>query len=425
MFRELTHYRDDPIEAMFVRLAADNSPDRMDLGIGVFRDDAGRVPVFEAVREAESRVVSKEETKSYIGPLGNQDYCRAVERLILGAEHPVLGKGNVISAQTPGAGGALRVGAELVRTLSRESRVWVSVPVWPHQLEYFEKPGMAVMPYRYYDQFGSVLQFGEMLEDLKGMRRNDLLLLHGCCHNPTGQDLDMDQWQAVTDLVMQKGTIPFVDIAYQGFGRGIGEDVAGVRLMASQVPQMVLAVSSSKSFGIYRERAGMLSVLVSSGSTDAAGLRRRVRDMARQLYFMPPDHGAAIVLEILSSPDLEDLWRSELEAMRLEVIDKRQVLRNMLEAEVGGFDASFIEAQLGMFSCLPIDSHEQRLMEDLFHIYMMPDARVNVAAMRTSDAQVLARSFRELIGRRRGDGIRAPGGTVGQAAGTALGGTAG
>ena len=413
MFREMPLYEDDPIESMFVRLAADRSPDRMDLGIGVYRDDEGQVPVFEAVREAELRIVRREGSKSYMGPLGNLDYCSAMERLVLGPQFSAREERSVISAQTPGAGGALRLGAEVVRSLSSEARVWVSVPVWPHQLEYFEKPGMKVMPYRYYDQFASVLQFDEMLEDLKAMRRNDLLLLHGCCHNPTGQDLDMDQWQAVTDLVMQKGAIPFVDIAYQGFGLGVEEDVAGVRLMACQVPQMLLAVSSSKSFGIYRERAGLLSILVSSGSADATGLRRRVRDMARQLYFMPPDHGAAIVLEILSSRDLADLWRSELEATRLKVIDKRQMLRKTLEAEVESFDASFIERQLGMFSCLPIDSHEQRLMEDLFHIYMMPDARVNVAAMKTSDAQVLARSFRELMGRRRGAGLRALGGTVG------------
>lgn len=413
MFREMPLYEDDPIESMFVRLAADRSPGKMDLGIGVYRDDEGQVPVFEAVREAELRIVRREGSKSYMGPLGNLDYCSAMERLVLGPGVSGRGDCSVVSAQTPGAGGALRVGAEVVRSLSRESRVWVSDPVWPHQLEFFEKPGMTVRTYRYYDRYESVLQFDEMLEDLAAIRRGDLLLLHGCCHNPTGQDLDLHQWQALTELVSEKGAIPFVDVAYQGFGQGIEEDVAGLRLMASHVPELLLAVSSSKSFGIYRDRAGMLSVVVSPGAGVATGLVRRLRDTARQLYFMPPDHGAAIILEILTSPDLENLWRSELEATRLKILGKRQVLRNMLEAEVEGFDASFIERQLGMFSCLPIDSHEQRLMEDLFHIYMMPDARVNVAAMKTSDAQVLARSFRELSGRRRGDGLRALGGTVG------------
>ena len=413
MFREMPLYEDDPIESMFVRLAADRSPDRMDLGIGVFRDDEGQVPVFDAVREAELRIVRRGESKSYMGPLGNLGYCRAVERLVLGPEILAQGERSVISAQTPGAGGALRVGAEVVRSLSRESRVWVSDPVWPHQLEFFEKPGMTVRTYRYYDRYESVLRFDEMLEDLAAMRRDDLLLLHGCCHNPTGQDLGLDQWQALTELVSEKGAIPFVDVAYQGFGQGVEEDVAGLRLMASRVPELLLAVSSSKSFGIYRDRAGMLSVVVSPGARVETWLVRRLRDFARQLYFMPPDHGAAIILEILASPDLENLWRSELEGTRLKILGKRQVLRRMLEAEVADFDASFVERQLGMFSCLPIDSHEQRLMEDLFHIYMMPDARVNVAAMRTSDAQVLARSFRDLIGRRRGDGLRALGGTVG------------
>ena len=416
MFRDLSPYEDDDIEAMFVRLAADRSPARMDLGIGVYRDESGEVPVFGAVREAESRIVRRKESKSYIGPLGNLDYCRAVERLILGLEHPVLEQGVVVSAQTPGAGSALRVGAELARTLSRESRVWVSEPVWPHQLEFFEQAGMKVTTYRYYDRFGSAMQFDGMLEDLNGMRRDDLLLLHGCCHNPTGQDLDPDQWRAVAELASEKGAVPFVDVAYQGFGRGIEEDVAGVRLMAAQVPQMLLAVSSSKTFGIYRERAGMLSVVMSQGTGDAAtkgdaatNLRRRLRDMARQLYFMPPNHGAAIVLEILSSPELEAVWRSELDAMRLAIVGKREMLRNMLEAEIEGFDASFIKGQLGMFSCLPINADEQRLMEDLFHIYMLPDARVNVAAMKSSDARTLARAFRELRNRRPVNGLRALG----------------
>ena len=406
MFREMSRYEDDPIESMFVRLAADRSPGKMDLGIGVFRDDTGHVPVFRAVRDAELRVVRREGSKSYLGPLGNLDYCRAMERLVLGPDHTETGSGHVISAQTGGAGSALRLGAELVRSLSRRSRVWVSDPVWPHQLEFFEQAGMQAMTYRYYDQYGSVPQFDEMLEDLEGLRRDDLLLLHGCCHNPTGQDLDTDQWRAVSELVTDKGAVPFVDVAYQGFGQGIEDDVAGVRLMASQVPQMLLAVSSSKSFGIYRERAGTLSVVGASGTGDAVILRRRLRDLARQLYFMPPDHGAAIVLEILSSRDLESLWRSELDAMRLEIVRKRAMLREMLEAEIEGFDASFIERQLGMFSCLPISEDEQRLMEDLFHIYMLPNARVNVAAMKSSDARKVARAFRELRNRRAGDGLR-------------------
>ena len=406
MFREMSRYEDDPIESLFVRLAADRSPGKMDLGIGVFRDDTGHVPVFRAVRDAELRVVRREGSKSYLGPLGNLDYCRAVERLVLGPDHTETGSGHVISAQTGGAGSALRLGAELVRSLSRRSRVWVSDPVWPHQLEFFEQAGMQAMTYRYYDQYGSVPQFDEMLEDLEGLRRDDLLLLHGCCHNPTGQDLDTDQWRAVSELVTDKGAVPFVDVAYQGFGQGIEDDVAGVRLMASQVPQMLLAVSSSKSFGIYRERAGTLSVVGASGTGDAVILRRRLRDLARQLYFMPPDHGAAIVLEILSSRDLESLWRSELDAMRLEIVRKRAMLREMLEAEIEGFDASFIERQLGMFSCLPISEDEQRLMEDLFHIYMLPNARVNVAAMKSSDARKVARAFRELRNRRAGDGLR-------------------
>ena len=400
MFRDFAGYEDDLIESLFVRLAADSSSDKIDLGIGVYRDDAGNVPVMQAVRQAELVYVQSEQPKSYISPLGNLDYCADMERLTLGEDHPVLTTGRIVSAQTPGAGSALRAGAELVNTMSPGSRVWVSDPVWFHQLQFFEKAGIEIQTYRYYDTLQSVSQIDGMLEDLRAMQEGDLLLLHGCCHNPTGQDLSLDEWQAVTDIVLETGAIPFVDIAYQGFGQGIEEDVAGLRLIASQVPEMLLTVSSSKSFGIYRERAGILSIVAPPDAKDMTSIRRLLRDTLRQLYFMAPNHGAAVVHEILSSPDLEALWRSELDKYRLHMLDKRKALCETLESEISGFDASFILRQFGMFSCLPITDEEQKALEDEFHIYMLPNARVNVAAMSSSQGMVLAGAFKEIRARR-------------------------
>ena len=197
MFRDFTDYGDDVIEGVFTRLAADTNPDKIDLGIGVYRDQSGQVPVMKAVRLAEQAVIEKQLPKSYISPLGNLEYCRAIEELVLGPDHPVLTAERTVSAQTPGAGSALRLAAELVHDLAPDARAWFSTPVWYHQLEFFEKAGMQLEFYRYYDQQNSELQFDDMLDDLGGMNAGDLLVVHGCCHNPTGQDLDLSQWQAV------------------------------------------------------------------------------------------------------------------------------------------------------------------------------------------------------------------------------------
>ena len=400
MFRELTEHENDPIEALFERLASDNSPQRIDLGIGVFRDESGRVPVMQAVRRAEQQLIDKDLPKSYLSPLGNQDYCRDIERLALGAGHPVLEEDRIVSAQTPGAGSALRVGAELVRALAPDARLWASTPVWGHQLEFFDRAGIRIHFYRYYDQQTSRPDFDGMLEDLQAMKPNDLLLIHGCCHNPTGEDLTIDYWRALADIVNRTGAVPFVDVAYQGFGDGIDEDVTGLREFAAAVPEMLLTVSSSKSFGIYRERAGLLSVILAPGAANAKSVRGKLRDTVRQLYFMAPDHGAAIVHEILSTPDLEALWRQELDQVRRHVRDMRADLKETIEQANPGFDGAFLVRQHGMFSCLPITADEQRSLEERYHIYMLPDARVNVAAMNASQSATLAEAFAWLRSKR-------------------------
>jgi len=393
MFRNLSDHTNDPIEALFVRLAEDTDPNKIDLGIGVFRDETGQVPVMRAVRAAEKRLFERELPKSYMSPLGNADYCADIEALALGADHNVIREDRIVSAQTPGAGSALRAGAEFVHALSPQSVVWVSKPVWGHQLEFFEKAGLTLRSYRYYDQSNSVLDFAGMVADLQEMRPDDLLLLHGCCHNPTGQDLDSGQWRTIAELVVATQAIPFVDVAYQGFGAGIEEDVEGLRLFADIVPQMLLTVSSSKSFGIYRERAGLLSVIVPDDAKDIGSVRRSLRDTVRQLYFMAPNHGAAVVHEILSNEELTALWRQELNDIRDHVVSMRSALRTTIERLNPDFDASFLELQNGMFSCLPISDEEQLLIEREFHIYMLPNARVNVAAMNAAQSATLGEAF--------------------------------
>ncbi len=393
MFTQIQNYKSDPIESLFDRIAQDNSPDKIDLGIGVFRDESGNVPVMRAVRLAEQQLFERDQTKSYLSPLGNTAYCEDIEKLTLGNDHPVLTEGRIVSAQTPGAGSALRAGAEFIVNLNPDSALWASQPVWGHQLEFFDKVGMQIHAYRYYDQQNTVLDFDGMLQDLDAMQSNDILLIHGCCHNPTGQDLELEQWRRLAEVVNKTKAVPFVDVAYQGFGEGIEEDVAGVRLFAELVPQLLLTVSSSKSFGIYRERAGLLSIILPTEGADRESVRLKLRDTVRQLYFMAPDHGAAIVHEILNTPELENLWRKELNEIRNHIVVMRHALKNALEKANPDFDASFIEKQHGMFSCLPITQEEQQYMEREHHIYMLPNARMNVAAMNSKQLRKLAEAF--------------------------------
>jgi len=400
MFNSFDNYPDDAIESLFARLAADPNPDKLDLGIGVYRDERGQVPVMAAVRDAEKELACEPLPKSYMTPLGNADYCRSIETLVFGEQHVAAQDGRLVSAQTPGAGAGLRLAAEVVHSIAPDSRVWVSEPVWDHQVDFFTSAGMDVCRYRYYDREQSELCFDDMLDDLQSIRPNDLLLLHGCCHNPTGQDLDASQWSAIADLANATGCVPLIDIAYQGFGAGIDADVEGLQILAGKVPQLMLIVSSSKSFGIYRERAGLLSIMLPPSANNKQSVRRKLRDTARELYFMAPNHGAAIVQKILSSAPLAKSWRDELNAVREHIVATRQSLKAALEAENPGFDASFLIRQRGMFSCLPICAEEQQRLEQDWHIYMLPHARVNVAAMSGNQAHTLARAFSNLCSER-------------------------
>jgi len=392
MFENLPRPVDDPIEALFQRIHDDPRPDKLDLGIGVYRDEQGRVPLFAAVKAAEQRMLDAGMHKGYVGPLGNMAYCRQVSSLVLGQGHARLQGAGPVMAQTPGAGGALRVAAELIKQLRPGSRIWFSDPVWLHQLDFFRSAGLEIRQYRYYRIETGELQVEAMLEDLAAMRADDVLVLHGSCHNPTGEDLPLWLWERVAGLILQTGAIPLVDLAYQGFGDGIEADVEGLRRLAAAVPQMILAVSSSKSFGIYRDRAGLLALLHDQpGQADV--LRVLLRDRIRSNYFMPPDHGAQLIATILGDAGLNEMWRTEIDAVRMRIHALRRLLRVELEQAVPGFDAAFIERQKGMFSCLPLVQAEQQRLESEFGLFMLPHARLNFAALALSQAQRVARAF--------------------------------
>jgi aspartate aminotransferase len=392
MFENLPVPVDDPIESLFQRIRDDTRSDKLDLGIGVYRDEAGKVPLFAAVREAEQRMLATTLHKGYVSPMGNMDYCRLMSALVLGPEHVRLQGNGPVMAQTPGAGGALRMAAELIKQLRPGSRIWFSDPVWLHQLDFFRNAGLEICRYRYYRVDTGELQIEAMLEDLAAMRPDDVLVLHGSCHNPTGEDPPLWLWEQLAVLLSRTGAIPLVDLAYQGFGDSIDADVEGLRLMAAAVAQMILVVSSSKSFGIYRDRAGLLALL-HDNPRQADTLKVLLRDQIRSNYFMPPDHGAQLIATILEDAGLNRMWREELDGVRTRIHSLRRLLRQEIELAVPGFDAAFLERQKGMFSCLPVSAAQQQRLESEFGLFMLPHARLNFAALAQKQATRVARAF--------------------------------
>ena len=393
MFSDIKSYPDDPIEAFQVRLKKSTVQGKLDLGLGIYRNEQGEVAVFDAVMEAERRVVEAGGDKGYRAPIGNTSYIESMEKLLFNRVFSSNNSTRVSSVQTPGAGAACRLGAEYIRELSPNSRIWFSVPSWGHQIEFFSRTGLEIKYCPYYDLLNSTSQFVEMLSTLDEMREGDVLLLHGCCHNPTGQDPSLEQWQVLTDLCIKKGVLPLVDIAYQGFGDGIDEDLAGMQLMARQVPEMIVVTSSSKSFAIYRERAGLLSLVFNEKTKYQDNAARMLRDLARGLYFMPPDHGAELVAEVLKDDRLNASWRQELDGIRLRIYDLRSMLKDAIESIDPNYDANYLVEQKGMFSCLPLSPTQQQIMEEEHGIFMLPDARINFAALAQSSAGRLAEAF--------------------------------
>ena len=396
MFEQLEMAPADPILGLSAAFKSNSNPDKINLGVGVYQDSSGQTPILDSVKTAEERILANEKSKSYLSIEGSPEYGIAVRKLLLGPEHEILSCERAVTVQSPGGTGALRIAGDFLARHYGDRPIWLSEPTWANHPKIFQAAGLQVETYPYFDAETNGLNESALLTALTKIPEGHIVLLHGCCHNPTGEDPDLAQWQTIADLINEKRVLPLVDIAYQGFGSGIEEDVAGVRLLAAQVSELILTVSSSKSFGIYRERAGLLSI-IHQKQASGDSLKRKLRDTLRQLYFMAPNHGAAVVHEILSSQTLEQLWRDELNAVRHQVVAMRVALKATLEQANPEFDASFIPRQKGMFSCLPLSEAQQLRMEQQYHIYMLPNARVNVAAMSVEQSQALASAFAGIL----------------------------
>ena len=389
MFQSLKEQPADKILALMQKYKEDPRESKIDLGVGVYKNAEGLTPVMRAVKTAEQQLWERETTKSYVGLVGDPQFSDVMVDLVLSDS---VARGNVAAAATPGGTGAVRQAFELLKMANPDVRVFVSDPTWPNHLSILKYLDLPVVPYRYFDSETRGVDFAGMMEDLADARSGDVILLHGCCHNPTGANLNMSHWQEVVDFLNTSGATPMIDIAYQGFGDGLQEDAAGTRLVASSVPETVIAASCSKNFGIYRERTGLLMVV--SQDAAAKGLNQStLAFLNRQNFSFPPDHGARLVTMVLSDPALRADWAAELEEVRLGMLDLRTQLASELQRLSGSDRFGFLAEHRGMFSRLGASAeHVEKLRAD-HAVYMVGDSRMNIAGLNSATVPVLAQAI--------------------------------
>jgi len=368
---DLAPVAEDALIALIGMVNADPRPDKIDVGVGVFRDSAGRTPVLKVIKKAEAILQATQESKGYLGSAGDKRFAELIRPILLG-EH--ADDKRIAGVQTPGGCGALRLGFELIATVNRNARVFLGTPSWPNHAPIIRAVGLECVEYPYYERGQATIRFEDMLATLSNGEAGDVALLHGCCHNPTGADLSDEQWREVTRVVVDRGLIPFVDIAYQGFGRGLDEDARGLRGILSACEEVIVAQSCDKNFSVYRDRVG--SLFLKTGSTGAtATAMGHVFQRAREMWSMPPDHGAAAVHIILEDPQLHADWLVELTAMR----DRINSVRQRIASADRRLD--FIGGQFGMFSMLPLSKEQVLKLRADHSIYMADSGRFNVVGM--------------------------------------------
>lgn len=389
MFEQLKPQAADKILALMQVYRDDPRDNKIDLGVGVYKNAEGVTPVMRAIKAAEHRLWEEQVSKSYVGLVGDPAFSDAMIKLILSDAVP---RANVAAAATPGGTGAVRQAFELIQMTNPKARVFVSDPTWPNHLSILKYLGIETVPYRYFDSETRGVDFGGMIEDLKAARPGDVVLLHGCCHNPTGANLNTVEWQAVIDLLNQTGAVPMVDIAYQGFGDGLEADALATRMVAAGVPECLIAASCSKNFGIYRERTGLL-MAVSNDASQKALNQDTLAFLNRQNYSFPPDHGARLVTMILNDDSLRADWASELEEVRLSMLDLRQALASELQRLSGSDRFAFIAHHRGMFSRLGTSPEMVEKLRADYGIYMIGDSRMNIAGLNAQTVPILARAI--------------------------------
>ncbi|ADV88835.1 aspartate/tyrosine/aromatic aminotransferase [Vibrio vulnificus] len=377
MFSQLPTPALDPILSLTVAFRNDPRDQKVDLGIGVYKNNKGETPIMRAVSQAQKIVADTQTTKSYVGLAGCEEFNQSMVNLLL-AGTSVLDR--VSAIQTPGASGALRMLGDLMKVAQPDTTVWISNPSYVNHKPVMEAAGLKVRYYRYFSPETKQVDIGQMLDDLATAGPKDVVLLHGCCHNPTGADIDFAAWQAITDLAVKNGFTPFVDIAYQGFGDGLEEDAKGLQFMADRVEEMLITTSCSKNFGLYRERTGA-AIVIGKNAKESSNAKGKLLTLARSTYTMPPDHGAALVKTILQNVELTTTWKQELCEMQQRLLNLRQTLCNELRNQHNTSQFDFIESHKGMFTVLGFTPEQMGTLRDEYGIYGVGDGRINIAGL--------------------------------------------
>jgi len=395
MFEKIERVPGDAILGLIEAYNQDSNPQKVDLGVGVYRDPNGNTPIMRAVKQAEARLLESETTKSYIGSHGDPRYGKAILSLVLGPGSPVLAANRASATQSPGGTGALRLAADFIRTQLPGKSVWLSNPTWPNHIGIFEGAEIPIQRYPYVDS-DNRLDFDGMLAALNQIPHGDVVLLHACCHNPSGFDLNQDQWRQVLAVVQERELLPLVDFAYQGFGDGLDIDAFGARLLADNLDEMLITNSCSKNFGLYRERTGCL-IVIAKTTEQMENVRSQMAIVARENYSTPPSHGAAIVVDILESEELTQLWKSEL----TEMCDRINTLRRDLVDSLKpyGLDQRFahVAEQRGMFSYTGLSTEQVKRLRDEFSIYMVGSGRANVAGFTSENLPYVAKAIAAVV----------------------------
>ncbi|MBT8054377.1 MAG: aspartate/tyrosine/aromatic aminotransferase [Xanthomonadales bacterium] len=396
MLDKLSAVPPDPILGIISAHAADPSPKKIDLGIGVYRNEDGGTPILKCVKEAEKILNSTETTKSYLGPPGVAGFNSAMTDLIFGEDSAVNSEQRVHTIQTPGGTGALRLGADLIKAAAPDATVWASDPTWANHDAIFPAAGLRLENYPYFDRQKSDLRFDAMMESLRSKGPGDVVLFHACCHNPCGVSPNEDQWREITDLTAEKGFLPMIDLAYMGFERGIEEDTVSVRLFTEKCPEVLVASSCSKNFAVYRERVGAISA-VCDNPQKASDVVTVINSLTRKNYSMPPTHGTGIIDIILHSDELTALWREEVADMRNRINGLRNILSEKIANAGIERDFSFLQRQSGMFSFLGLSVDQVRRLREEFSIYTVDSARVNIASFNDSNMDYFVDALKTVL----------------------------
>lgn len=393
MFESLKLQPKDKIMELMNEFSNDKRIEKIDLGVGVYKNQYGKTPVMRSVKKAEKTLLKKQQSKSYVGLSGSEDFLENINNLIFSKN---VEKERIVSIQAPGGTGAIHQLFNLIKKTSFNNRVLIPKPSWPNHIAILKHLNINHGEYFYFDEKNCEVNFERMVDDINKAEQGDIILLHGCCHNPTGANLTKKNWEDLCEIFLKKNLLPFVDIAYQGFGDGLNEDALGLRTMYNYLPEIFVAASCSKNFGVYRDRVGS-AIVISKDKNTSIIVKDNLKSLNRLTYSFPPDHGAAVVNEVLSDKILLSDWQSELEEMRLDMLEIRVMLADALKQETKSSRFNFIKNHRGMFSRLGLEKKQVDILREKFGIYMVSDSRINIAGLQKNNINFVASSISSII----------------------------